>query len=156
MSENYFEWLLEELQERTGDLLVDEIKALRQRKRKDYGSQSDHLANYRASEEIGIPAWKNIVLRMMEKWARIKTIAKRDGVAVNEPFRDALIDNAVMSLLVVQLLDQGAVKQADVVVTPQQHQSLFKASGGLTVTLKNEATEMGVPEPETFLKSPEE
>jgi hypothetical protein len=43
--------------------ILDEMRDLHVRKSQDYGTDADPLANIRASEEIGVPAWKGAWLR---------------------------------------------------------------------------------------------
>lgn len=78
--------------------VLEEIKALHIKKSADYGTDEDALGNISASEELGIPAWKGAVLRMGDKWARIKTMCKK-GVLQNESLEDSLIDMANYSML---------------------------------------------------------
>lgn len=67
----------------------------------DYcGTGRDPLANLMATEEIGIPAWKGCIIRMMDKWGRLKNFCRSETLLVpGESFEDTLLDNAVYSLL---------------------------------------------------------
>lgn len=85
--------------------LVDEIKALHDQKNHDYATDADPLSNFRRSERLGVPAWKGILVRMTDKWSRIEELANGKKPK-NESLRDSLIDNAVYSLLAVQILDE--------------------------------------------------
>jgi len=81
--------------------LLQEMADLHSRKNHDYAGD-DPLSNLRASEEIGIPAWKSILVRLMDKWGRLKTFAKTKTFEVKEEsFKDTLMDNAVYSLLCI-------------------------------------------------------
>jgi hypothetical protein len=86
--------------------LLQEMADLHSRKNHDYAG-SDPLSNLKGSEEIGIPAWKGVLVRLMDKWARIKTFAnKAELEVINESIYDTLMDNAVYSLLCVILLKE--------------------------------------------------
>ncbi|KKM24785.1 hypothetical protein LCGC14_1601590 [marine sediment metagenome] len=81
--------------------LLDEMSNLHSRKNHDY-SGDDPLSNLKSSVEIGIPAWKGILIRLMDKWARLKTFAKKETLEVkDESIKDTLMDNAVYSLLCI-------------------------------------------------------
>jgi hypothetical protein len=86
--------------------LVEELKALHIKKSTDYGEPGDPYANYRESEGLGIPAWKGVMVRMGDKWQRIKAYAER-GVLVNEGIEDALKDMAVHSMIALILLREA-------------------------------------------------
>lgn len=86
--------------------LLQEMAELHSRKNHDY-SGDDPLANLRGCEEIGIPAWKGVLVRLQDKWGRLKTFAKKGRLEVtNESAKDTLMDNAVYSLLCIILLDE--------------------------------------------------
>ncbi len=84
-------------------------------KNTDYsgGGDNDHpLANFLGSQEIGIDPEDGILLRMFDKWQRIKSFKKNGSMAVkDEPFEDALKDIANYCLL---LLAYRAEKAEDV------------------------------------------
>ena len=95
--------------ERHGDprfyKLLDEIAALHARKSHDYAPQDDPLINFRQTDALGVPAWKGILVRMTDKWNRIRQLAG-GKTPKNESLRDSLIDLAVYALLDVILLDE--------------------------------------------------
>lgn len=67
----------------------------------DYGTKKDVFANIRASEEIGIPAWKGAWLRAKDKVQRINSYClngKLDNEGVEDSFAD-LANYAVIALL---------------------------------------------------------
>ena len=76
-------------------------------KNMDYGD-GDPLGNFKFSEEItGIPAWKGALVRLTDKWGRIKSLLKKEKAYVqDETLEDTLLDNAVYSLLVLALRQQ--------------------------------------------------
>jgi hypothetical protein len=79
------------------------------KKGNDYGSDNDFLANLRASEAFGIPAWKGALIRANDKMIRLKNAAK--GVELkNESVEDSLMDlasYAILSLILFQEEDNG-------------------------------------------------
>lgn len=74
----------------------------------DYGD-GDPLGNFKFSEEVtGIPAWKGALVRLTDKWGRIKSLLKKERAYVqDETLEDTLLDNAVYSLLVLTLREEG-------------------------------------------------
>lgn len=62
-------------------------------KGRDYGTDEDEYLNYRSSEEAGIPAWFNAILRVREKLTRVNTFYRK-GELANESIEDALRDIA--------------------------------------------------------------
>lgn len=86
--------------------LLEEMANLHSRKNHDY-SGDDPLSNLKSSIEIGIPAWKGILIRLMDKWARLKTFAKKEILEVKEEsIKDTLMDNAVYSLLCIIIYEE--------------------------------------------------
>lgn len=81
--------------ERFVQLLV-EMLALHEHKLQDYGPVD--TGNLVAAREFGLPAWLGILLRMNDKWARLKHFACHREL-VNESFVDSLLDLANYSLL---------------------------------------------------------
>src|SRR4051812_3008223 len=71
--------------------LLDELRALHIRKAADYGRGNDPLANIKASEQIGIPAWKAAWLRAKDKVHRIDTFCL-NGKLANEGVEDSFKD----------------------------------------------------------------
>jgi hypothetical protein len=85
--------------------LIEEIKRLHETKNEDYAEDADPLSNLRECEAMGVPAFKGVLVRLTDKWSRIKRLA--NGRKPNhESLRDSLVDNAVYSLLAVILLDE--------------------------------------------------
>ena len=82
--------------------LLVECAELHAKKQLDYGRDNDPLANVRASEEIGIPAWKGGWLRARDKVRRIDTHCIKGSLA-NESVEDSWYDLAVYCLLCIVL-----------------------------------------------------
>lgn len=80
---------------------------LHQRKAADYGSEDDPLANLRASESLGVAAWRGAWLRLKDKIFRMDAYFTR-GRLKNEGVRDTLDDLASYSILTGILHDGEA------------------------------------------------
>jgi hypothetical protein len=85
------------------DAMLKSIADLHHRKNSDYGNpaQQDYYANFRESLELGIPMEKGILVRMSDKWSRLKHLQHRPPEVANESIEDTAIDLAVYSLLYV-------------------------------------------------------
>lgn len=82
--------------------LLEDMKTIHLKKSADYGKGEDPLANLRASEAIGIPAFKGAWLRARDKIHRIDAYCVNGNLA-NEGVEDSLMDLAAYSLLVLIL-----------------------------------------------------
>ncbi len=90
--------------------LLDQIRDLHVRKSQDYGSGADPLANLRAGEAFGIPAWVGAMLRANDKMHRIQEFSKK-GVLANESVEDSLMDLSCYALLALVLYrEQSSAK----------------------------------------------
>lgn len=87
--------------------VLDEMQALHYRKSHDYGSDEDPLANLRASEDFGVPAWIGAVIRGHDKVIRLKTFISK-GKLANESVENALLDLATYALLALILYRERA------------------------------------------------
>ena len=89
--------------------LLDEMRRLHESKSKDYGSETDPLANIRQGAEfVGIEPWRGCMVRIADKVQRLKTFC-RTGRLVHEGVRDTLLDLSAYSLLAIVLFDEGNV-----------------------------------------------
>lgn len=85
--------------------ILDEMKAMHDKKSKDYGTDADPLANVKASEGFGIPAWVGCMIRANDKMQRIQSFAKK-GELANESLEDSLMDLAVYSVIALVLREE--------------------------------------------------
>jgi len=92
----------------TFDSVLTELKAMHDRKGKDYGSGEDDMANLLESKKYGIPPWVGAMLRGNDKVARIQTFVKK-GQLMNESVEDSLIDLAVYAILALCLFREDYV-----------------------------------------------
>lgn len=77
--------------------ILGELQSMQERKGKDYGTETDSLANLLASEAFGIPAWVGAILRGNDKMRRIQSFVVK-GRLENESIEDALLDLAVYAI----------------------------------------------------------
>ena len=89
--------------------ILRELEELALRKNQDYGTDGDPLANLRASESLGIPAWKGTYLRLRDKVARLDTYCQR-GTLANEGVEDSLRDLACYAILTLVLHREAPAK----------------------------------------------
>lgn len=84
--------------------LLNQLWALHCKKATDYGEgeRGDFLANLRASEGFGIPAWLGSLIRLNDKIFRLQTYAKKRTLA-NEGVEDTLLDLSAYALLTLIL-----------------------------------------------------
>lgn len=82
--------------------IYNELTRLQEAKGQDYGSETDPLANIRASEMFGLPAWLGSIVRANDKVNRIATFARR-GTLVHESVEDSLRDLAVYAIHALRL-----------------------------------------------------
>jgi hypothetical protein len=86
--------------------LLESLADLHSAKNHDYAGD-DPLSNFRMCEEMGLPAWKGVVVRLTDKWARLLNFTKKEELLVkDESFIDTLRDNAIYSLLCIILFEE--------------------------------------------------
>ncbi len=99
--------------------LLSEMAELHSNKNHDYTDGSDPFLNFRLCEQLSIPAWKGVLVRLGDKFSRITNFAKRENLKVpSESFRDTLLDNAVYSLIALILFEEAQQCQAFVLQCP--------------------------------------
>lgn len=85
---------------------LQKMAELHCKKAADYGVRGgDPLANLRATEQLGVPAWRGALIRASDKWSRIMSFLQNGDLA-NESFEDSLIDMAAYLLLAKVLRDE--------------------------------------------------
>lgn len=87
----------------------DEIISLTKAKNSDYtGGTDDPFANFRMAEEIGMTALHGLVLRMGDKWQRVKSYMAKGELAVKgEGIEDAFRDMIGYSVLALGLIEES-------------------------------------------------
>lgn len=98
-------------QEQPGDprflAAVEDMRQLHIKKTQDYGNSTnkDPLANLRASERFGVPAWVGAMLRLNDKVTRVQSFIA-NGRLANEPIEDSFRDIAAYALLALILFQE--------------------------------------------------
>lgn len=88
--------------------IIEEVVTLNDRKRSDYGSTFDPLANLRAGEEFGVPAWVLAQIRVMEKGRRVRAFIN-GSTLMNEGVEDSLLDQIVYAIHALTLFREDHV-----------------------------------------------
>jgi len=79
--------------------ILDELKELHSKKNQDYAG-NDPLSNLKETEDMGIPAWKGVAIRLSDKYSRLKTFVKKEQYEVkDESVEDVFRDMAVYAIL---------------------------------------------------------
>ncbi len=87
--------------------LIEKEKELHSRKNKGYAKDSDPLSNFKVCEEFGIPAPFGCLVRLSDKWSRIKqVILKGDIEGVNETIADTMTDSSVYAKIFIILWEE--------------------------------------------------
>jgi len=77
-------------------------------KNRDYaGGGSDPLANFRASETLGVPPEIGLLMRCMDKFKRIQAFVNTGTLSVkNEPVEDAIRDVINYMILLLAMVEE--------------------------------------------------
>lgn len=94
-------------------LALMELARLHAKKGADYGTGQDLLANVRASEAFGVPAWVGTLIRANDKIKRLQSFAIK-GVLANEAAEDSLIDLAAYAVIALILLREATPQDGSV------------------------------------------
>jgi hypothetical protein len=97
--------------------LVEQMILLHSAKSSDYDGLSGKLpfSNFRTSTELGIKPSMGVLIRMQDKWSRIKNLVKedRDAKVRDETVEDTMMDQAVYSLIWIVLHREETVNAND-------------------------------------------
>ena len=85
--------------------LLKTMAEMHDKKNKDYGSDDDCLSNLKGCQRLGIHPATGTIIRLQDKWARIENFFKNKKLN-NESVEDSLLDNAIYSLLAIQILEE--------------------------------------------------
>lgn len=94
--------------------LLDELADLHERKNQNYATSEDPLKNLRECEDLGITPFNGTLVRLCDKWCRIKNLAGGVPDLVGESIVDTLKDMAIYSLLGIILWEEKHEAKADV------------------------------------------
>lgn len=87
--------------------LLQEMAELHAKKDHDYAGDK-HLSNFEECEKFNIPAWKGVLVRLSDKWSRVKSLVKKGGNKVkDESLIDTLMDISVYALITIILLEEA-------------------------------------------------
>jgi hypothetical protein len=89
--------------------LCDDMKAMHDKKQKDYGRAGDPFSNVRASEDFGVAGWVGCLVRANDKMRRLQKAAQ-GGELANEGVEDSLMDLAVYSIIGLVLYREQQAK----------------------------------------------
>tara|TARA_B100001059_G_scaffold68192_1_gene65052 strand:- start:1009 stop:1404 length:396 start_codon:yes stop_codon:yes gene_type:complete len=88
--------------------LLEEMKALHDKKRHDYAQEADPFANFRLSELGGIDAWKGIAVRLGDKYSRLMSFIQKGELKFSEEnIKDTFMDTAIYSLIGLILYEEA-------------------------------------------------
>ena len=86
--------------------LVEKMREIHNKKNADYGD-GKQLGNFNEAEGFGVSAFKGVLIRISDKYSRIKSLSKRKdmkGEVEDESIEDTLIDLANYSILAIIML----------------------------------------------------
>ena len=84
--------------------LLDEIREIHSNKNHDYSGEGDPFRNFKLSEDMGIPAWKGVLVRLSDKFSRLCSFARKEELKVkDENIEDTLKDMAIYALICILL-----------------------------------------------------
>lgn len=89
--------------------LLREMAALHDSKNADYAGEQDPLRNLKECEALGIEPWVGVVVRLTDKYSRLKTFTQRRSFDVSsESLKDTLLDNAIYSILCIVCYEESS------------------------------------------------
>lgn len=114
--------------------ICDKMLITYEAKDTDYAANGKPMGNFRMSEEMGIPAWKGVLIRMGDKRRRIESFANKGTYEVaDEKVDDTMIDLSNYSLLDMILLEETAIDVHD----DEKIEKIFNASAIMNRIAKN-------------------
>jgi len=95
--------------------VLQELQDLHDRKNSDYAQEKRPLSNLQMCEEMGLPAWIGVIIRLGDKYSRLVQLARKylrgESAAVKEEtVADTFRDNAVYSILGMILYEEASTK----------------------------------------------
>lgn len=96
--------------------LVWQACELHERKNRGYATTANPLSNFYECEGMGVPPWQGTLVRMSDKWSRIKNLAKAETMTAidsvmesaqrMESITDTLMDMSIYSLIDIILYEE--------------------------------------------------
>jgi len=80
----------------------------------DY-SGDESLSNFKECEDFDIDAWKGVLIRISDKWSRVKSLtkSKKEARVEDEPITKTLLDISVYALICIILFPEPIVRPED-------------------------------------------
>lgn len=121
--EEYKEYIIEEFKKiwKWGhptfyDVIIDACR-IHEKKNRGYAGKRNPLANFYECEDFGVPAWKGCIVRMSDKWSRMKTLIREEDDPIliaakkMESVEDTILDLGVYSFIELVLLREAKKKK---------------------------------------------
>lgn len=89
--------------------LLGSLGDMHLKKAKGYGAKDDPLHNLRATEALGISAWKGALIRLNDKLTRLNNYAKNTTLPY-ESVEDNFLDAAAYAILALVLFEESQRK----------------------------------------------
>ena len=91
------------------EILLVEMPALHLKKAAGYGQKTDTWANFREAADLGVSPAKGVLVRMGDKWSRIKNLTRDPAnEQLGEPLERELIDLASYAIIDVAIMREAA------------------------------------------------
>lgn len=87
--------------------LLREMEDLHNRKNANYATDENPLSNFEECEGFNVPAEVGTMVRMSDKWSRLKQLMKGKKDEVGESIKDTLMDLAVYCLIEIILIEKA-------------------------------------------------
>lgn len=91
--------------------LIDQMRDLHDRKNSNYAKEDNPLSNFQECEDFNVPASVGTMVRMSDKWSRLKQLMKGRKDEVGESIKDTLMDMAVYSIIEIILIEEEEKKK---------------------------------------------
>ncbi len=95
------------------DALLQRMADICRAKNHDYARPGDFYSNFRSVEQLDIPAWKGILVRMSDKWSRIVELSVKDAAVTDESIEDTLLDLANYALICILMRREDSAAPTD-------------------------------------------
>lgn len=91
--------------------ILEELMQLHSDKNHDYAGKEDPLSNLKGCEQMGIPAWVGVAIRINDKFSRMVNFVKNRAVLVeSEGIKDTFKDMAIYAVLALILIEEDEKK----------------------------------------------
>jgi len=107
--------------------IIIEACKMHEKKNRGYAGKRNPLANFYECEAFGIKAWKGCLVRMSDKWARMKTLVKEENDPVlieakkMESLEDTIFDLGIYSFIELCLIRKAKAKKVFQEILKKNH-----------------------------------